>query len=309
MSQAVERKGRLAGVERWGYQLERPSIDGLAGSPHDLLVVDYSRDGTGGESFTRADVERIRRRPDGSARIVLAYMSIGEAEAYRDYWRWYWGGHWYSRLFGWMLAPKWVGDENREWRRNLAVRYWEPAWQEVILGEGGYLDRILDAGFDGVYLDKVDSSVEKVARGRPSAQDDMRTFVRRIAEKGRAVRPGFLVVPQNGEELLTDPAYVALIDGIAKEDLLYGEFAEGKPNPEPVVARRSALLARAVEAGKTVLAMEYLDDPARIAAARMRLEGLGYVPYFGDRRLRTLRYGDEPTTAWRRRGPATSEDR
>ncbi|MEZ5853724.1 MAG: endo alpha-1,4 polygalactosaminidase [Hyphomicrobiaceae bacterium] len=248
-------------------------------------------------AISRREIERLQHRPDGGRRLLLAYLSIGEAETYRDYWRWYWGGSWYANIIGWFLAPKWVGTENKEWRGNYAVRYWEAGWQNLILGDGGYLDRILAAGFDGVYLDKVDASLESIAKGRSSARDDMRTFVRRIAEKGRSRKPGFIVVPQNGEELLDDDAYVALIDGIAKEDLLYGEFKEKRANPKDAIARRTGELHRASAKGKTVLAVEYLDDPAIIADVRKRLEAEGFVPNFADRALQTLRYGDLPGTA------------
>ena len=193
--------------------------------------------------------------------------------------------------------PSWLGPENRDWRGNYAVRYWDDGWQRRIIGPGGYLERIVEAGFDGIYLDKIDSSIESIAKARPTARTDMREFVRRIAEKGRAQRPGFLVVPQNGEELLADDDYVAIIDGIGKEDLLYGEFDEKKANPERTVREREAMLERATAKGKTVLAVEYLDDADRIASARKRLEDLGFVPYFADRPLATLRYGDLPGTA------------
>ena len=291
---AEQRQGSLAHVKRWGYQLQSPKVSVLAASPHDLVVIDYSRDGTADEAFSAADLAAIKQRPDGGRRLVLAYLSIGEAETYRSYWRWYWGGKWYTKPLGWLLAPSWLGPENSSWRGNFAVRYWDDGWQRLVTGPDGYLERIVAAGFDGVYLDKIDSSIEAIAKSRPSARDDMREFVRRIAEKGRAQRAGFLVVPQNGEELLTDDGYIALIDGIGKEDLLHGEFKEKVANPENVIARRTALLSRAKEAGKTVLAVEYLDDAQRIAEARRRLEGLGFVPYFGDRELKTLRYGDLP---------------
>jgi cysteinyl-tRNA synthetase len=295
--QAAERNGPLAAVERWGYQLQRPRIERIAASPHDLIVIDYSRDGSDEGAFTAAEVTRMKSRPNGGKRIMLSYLSIGEAETYRDYWRWYWGGKWYSRPIGWFFAPSWLGPENRDWRGNFAVRYWDEDWQRRIIGPGGYLERIVAAGFDGVYLDKIDSSIEAIAKSRPSARDDMREFVRRIADRGRQLRPGFLVVPQNGEELLADAAYVDIIDGIGKEDLLYGEFNEKKANPEEIIRKRTALLQRATAKGKTVFAVEYLDDPDRIAAARERLERLGFVPYFGDRPLATLRYGDLPDTA------------
>lgn len=294
---AADRQGALAAVERWGYQLQRPRIARIVASPHDLMVIDYSRDGSDDGAFTAVEVARMKARPDGRKRIMLAYLSIGEAETYRDYWRWYWGGKWYTRPIGWLFAPSWLGPENSDWRGNYAVRYWDESWQQRIVGPGGYLERIVAAGFDGVYLDKIDSSIEAIAKSRPSARDDMRAFVRRIAETGRKQHPGFIVVPQNGEELLTDAGYVDVIDGIGKEDLLYGEFDEKKANPEKTVTKREALLAHATAKGKTVLAVEYLDDPTRIATARERLEQLGFVPYFADRPLATLRYGDSPETA------------
>ncbi len=294
--QAEPRQGPLATVKSWGYQLQAYDFNRLVLSPHDLLVIDLARDGTD-RQFTRREIERLRRHPDGGRRIVLAYMSIGEAEIYRDYWRWYWGGSWYANLLGWFLAPKWVGAENSDWRGNFAVRYWDPGWQSQIIGKAGYLERIMEAGFDGVYLDKVDACLDAIARDRPSAKDDMRAFVRRIADTARAASPGFMIVPQNGEELLDDAAYTALIDGIAKEDLLFGEFKEKRANPETAIARRTGELMEAAASGKTVLAVEYLDDPTTIAKARARLEALGFVPFFADRELKTLRYGDLPGTA------------
>ena len=142
---------------------------------------------------------------------MLAYLSIGEAQTYRYYWKWYWG--W---VFG-VLSPRWLGSENPEWRGNYGVRYWHEGWQKIILGgENSYLDRIVKAGFDGVYLDGVDEYVDMVKEKR-NARALMIAFVKAIAERARALKPGFLVVPQNAEALLADASYRAVIDGIGKE--------------------------------------------------------------------------------------------
>ena len=85
----------------------------------------------------------MRRKPDGSRRLVLAYMSIGEAESYR----WYWPRR----------SSAWLGAENPQWRGNYGVRFWHSDWQEIIFE---YTDKIVAAGFDGVYLDKVDEFEE-----------------------------------------------------------------------------------------------------------------------------------------------------
>ena len=132
----------LATAKSWAYQLRGIDPDAIARSPYDVVVVDFAdRE----QPFTTAEVERMRSRPDGSRRIVLAYLSIGEAERYRAYWQ----ADWHAK------PPAWLGPENPEWKGNFPVRFWDPAWQNIILGNtDAYLDRIMAAGFDGTYLDR-----------------------------------------------------------------------------------------------------------------------------------------------------------
>ena len=91
----------LAAATAWGYQLQY--VDPLAVPGEiDMIVVDYSRDGTAARAFKSTDVEALRRRPDGKPRIVLCYLSIGEAENYRAYWDMSWNSK----------PPQWLGAEN-----------------------------------------------------------------------------------------------------------------------------------------------------------------------------------------------------
>jgi cysteinyl-tRNA synthetase len=223
---AAERDQLLQAAKSWAYQLQKVEPAEITACPYDMVVIDYSRDGSHEMAFTREDVARMQKKPDGSRRIVLAYLSIGEAETYRYYWRWYWG--WFFRL----VAPGWLAGQNREWRGNYAVRYWTEDWQDIIFkGQNSYLDRIIRTGFDGAYLDKVDEYEEKsIARSNPNARADMIDFVGALAAHARGREPGFLIVPQNGEELLEDRSYRASIDAAGKEDLLFGERRTGRAN-------------------------------------------------------------------------------
>jgi cysteinyl-tRNA synthetase, unknown class len=278
--------GLLAAAKSWGYQLQNVDPDEIAAAPYDVFVIDYSRDGSGAEALTADDLDKLKVKPDGERRIVLSYLSIGEAETYRYYWKWYWG--WF---FGW-LAPSWRGKQNAEWRGNYGVRYWEDDWQRIIFrGDNSYLDRIIKAGFDGVYLDKVDEYVD-MAKENPNARADMIAFVQALAARARAIKPGFLIVPQNAEELLTDQAYRAAIDGLGKEDLLFGEIKDQQPNTPQSISDNVARLKLLTADRKPVFAVEYLDDPKEIERARKRLEGYGFIPYFADRALDNMRIGD-----------------
>jgi len=47
---------------------------------------------------------------------------------------------------------------NPNWEGNFKVQYWNPTWQSIIYGsETSYLKKIINAGFDGVYLDIIDA--------------------------------------------------------------------------------------------------------------------------------------------------------
>jgi cysteinyl-tRNA synthetase len=75
-------------------------------------------------------------------------MSIGESEDYRYYWQASWN----------TAKPEWMNAENPDWPGNFKVKYWHTEWQSIIYGnDGSYLKKILDAGFDGVYLDIIDA--------------------------------------------------------------------------------------------------------------------------------------------------------
>src|SRR5262249_13194286 len=150
----------------------------------------------------------------------LAYLSIGEAETYRYYWQPAWD----------RTPPPWLADTNKRYRTNILARYWDAGWQAIIFrGENNYLGRILAAGFDGVYLDRVDVHQE-LEQEHPTARADMLAFVTALAVQARSLKGNFLVVPQNAEELLDDASYRGVIDGIAKEDLLFGDGRSKYPN-------------------------------------------------------------------------------
>jgi cysteinyl-tRNA synthetase len=278
----AERRRRMGAVDNWGYWLNSFEIAGVATAPHDLLVIDseMSANRTFERQYLSEEVARMKRRPDGSPRVLLAYLSIGEAERYRPYWR----QEWYDVA----KKPVWLGKENRRWAGNFAVQFWHPEWQQLIFGASeSYLDRIVAQGFDGVYLDRADA-FSQWRKVQPSASSDMATFIARLADHARARKPEFLIVMQNAEELLEETTVFNAIDGIAKEDLLYGVRRAEEPNKPDDVAWSVQLLHMAQKAGRKVLVVEYLKDPEKMTAAARGILEEGFVPYFAPRRLHCL---------------------
>ena len=116
----------------------------LAKTNHDLLVIDLF---TNDWKATADDLKALKKKANGGRRLVLCYVSIGEAKDYRFYWKKDWKPG----------NPAFLGPENPQWKRNFAVKYWEPEWQAVFVGgKESYLSKVQAAGFDGIYLDKVD---------------------------------------------------------------------------------------------------------------------------------------------------------
>jgi cysteinyl-tRNA synthetase len=176
------------------YQLQRIDLQAIGNTRFDLVIMDYSRDGSDAEKFTSGEIAALKDSP-GGPETVLSYMTIGEAEDYR----WYWQQSWDKNRDGRpdAGAPAWLGRANPDWPGNYKVRYWDPAWQQIVYD---YVDKVLAAGYDGVYLDVVDAYEYWGPGGSgspdyPDAEDDMVDFVEGIATYGRVTRnhPNFKV--------------------------------------------------------------------------------------------------------------------
>ena len=128
-------------------------IEKIRATDYDAVIMDAFVDG-GNVPFSRAAVESIKKKASGGARFVIAYMSIGEAEDYR----WYWDERWVRGKKLAKNAPVWLDKLNPDWKGNYKVQYWNEDWQTIICGgEDSYIQKIIDAGFDGVYLDIIDA--------------------------------------------------------------------------------------------------------------------------------------------------------
>ena len=281
---------RINTVKTWGYQLASLSLATAQQSPYDLLVVDATTGLDTGQPFTRAEVERLKQGPNGQRRLVVSYLSIGEAEDYRaDY---------FSPEYMEEEAPDWLMKENPQWKGNRLIRFCTEGWQTTILGdergrnvysgdEPSPLYRLLELGFDGVYLDRVDVYSE-IAKDCPDGANKMVDFVARLAAHARKSDPHFLVILQNAEELLDHPLMLETIDGVAKESAFYGgDMSQARNNPAQteVVLK---YLRRAKAAGRAVFVVDYVNDRSHSADAMRRGRSEGFVPYIGPRNLAQL---------------------
>lgn len=275
-SEANDAKARLLMSSNWTYQLQGADLEELGRTRYDVLVVDAFL------ASNRSEIERLRTLSSAPAkkRIVLAYLSVGAAEVYRYYWQ---------RCCSRGKRPEWIGAPDQRWPGNYHVRFWRPEWKSILFEEeASYLHKIVELGFDGVFLDRVaDAARRPETDVDPKAE--MARLVRELSKKAKSLAPNFLVVAQNAEELVADAGYLAAIDGIVKEDLLFGAEGNGQRNNPTAITSSIEHLKQAQAAGKHVLIAEYLDEDALIDGARTEILELGFVPYFAPRKLDRLR--------------------
>jgi cysteinyl-tRNA synthetase len=265
------------------YQLQDIDLAAAGNSAYDLIVMDYSADGTDEEAYTRTEIEALRRSPGGD-KILLSYISIGEAEEYRYYWQENWKKG----------SPAWLDDPNPTWVHNHKVHYWDPEWQATVFG---YVDKIIGAGFDGIYLDIVDGYEYYADRGRDAAAQEMAGFVAAIAAHARRQNPDFYIFPQNGEGLAhLIPAYLDVVDGIGKEDAYYGYHDDDVATPADATAETERELDVFLSAGKLVLTTDYATTRSHVDDAYAQSRAKGYVPFVTVRDLDklTINPGHEP---------------
>ncbi len=127
------------------YSTAQEFVDAVAATNYDVIVMDYFYNG---QEYTDAQIAKLKQKANGGVRMIISYMSIGEAEDYRFYWK-----------SDWKVGnPTWLDKENPNWKGNYKVRYWETDWQNIIFGSNeAYLDKIIAKGFDGTYLDIIDA--------------------------------------------------------------------------------------------------------------------------------------------------------
>ncbi len=127
------------------YSSKQNMLDAISATNYDLIIIDLFYDE---EPFTAAEINQLKTKANGGQRLVIAYMSIGSAENYRYYWQKNWRLH----------KPDWLKKKYDGYKDEIWVEYWNSEWKNIIFGnDESYLKKIVNASFDGVYLDNVEA--------------------------------------------------------------------------------------------------------------------------------------------------------
>ena len=128
-------------------------------------------------------------------------------------------------------------------------------------------------------------------------REQMRKFVQNISNYARSLRPAFVVIPQNGPELLVkqdvaDPekaspayAYMHSIDGVLQEALFFGMGAPVNKDKQTALL---ALTDQAKENGLKVLVVDYAGKAETADQSYSLNSAKGYIPFAAHQRIEDI---------------------
>ena len=288
----------LSSIRNWMYQIQDLNKDGavqsLAATNYDMLVIEPGQNFSESPYESQQMVRRLHEKPDSTARVVLAYIDIGQAEDYRNYWQ----DAWVAPKDGLRGSPDFlVAADPDGWEGNYPVAYWDPAWQSLWLGPDGIVADLARLGFDGVFLDWIeaydDDRVRAVAeKAGISPEAAMITFVEALGEAGRTINPDFLIVAQNAMYLIdSDPdRYAKAIDALAVESTWFNGFGDsdwddsdsGDQHDQHVAEystpARLAQILRYQNAGLPVFSVDYALKQNNVTTVYGEAQSRGIIP-------------------------------
>jgi cysteinyl-tRNA synthetase, unknown class len=127
------------------FSSKETMLEDLKSTNYDVLLIDLFYEDN---ILISSEVEQLKTKANGGKRLVIGYMNVGSAENYRYYWK-----------DGWKLHnPNWIKKKYTGYDDEFIVEFWVKEWQDIIFGnDDSYLKKIIDAGFDGAYLDNVEA--------------------------------------------------------------------------------------------------------------------------------------------------------
>lgn len=128
------------------YSSKKAFMDAIAKTNYDLVMIDLCFGDF--DCYSKDDLNVLRQKANGGKRLVLSYVNIGAAEKWRYYWKYPWK----------VGNPIWIKKAYEGYDEEFYVQFWNKDWQNIIFGnDESYVKKIIDAGFDGAYLDNVEA--------------------------------------------------------------------------------------------------------------------------------------------------------
>ena len=148
ISKLSEARNYLYLINADNYADKNSLLAAVKNTNFDVVLIDlfFIKDDT--DIFTADDVLQLKTKKSGGKRLVISYINIGSIESFRYYWKPEWKKG----------SPSWIVKNYQGYPDEYWIEYWHPDWMNIIYGnDNSYIKKIIDAGFDGAYLDNTEA--------------------------------------------------------------------------------------------------------------------------------------------------------
>lgn len=208
--------------------------------------------------------------------ILIAYVSVGEAETYRSYWE--------------AVKDKpWIVGENPNWDGNYFVDIRNEEWRRIVIDE--VISDIVNDGFEGIMMDTLDTApmLEQTLPDKyGGANKAMINFVKAIHQK----YPTLYLISNNGYAILEDIAPY-LSAALAEDINMMIDFEKDDYKEVPGKARlyKISVLKKVMNQHKIpVFNIDYVPRGDKRLAKQCIDESrrLGFRPYVAEKHLNSI---------------------
>ncbi len=238
-----------------------------------IRTADWRAAGQQADLVVSTDNAQLVPARSSNGPLHLVYLSVGEAEMSRWYWRKVRG-----RAF--------LVEINPDWEKSVRVDIRDKAWRDILFEEE--VPRLLALGYQGFMLDTLDTPLYLEAR-EPARFAGSR---RALAQFVREIRKKFphIVLLANGTEALAEVA--PYVDGYVTESLFATYDSPNQGYRRTTVAERTWRVAQVNAAlsrvWRPVFSIEYASDNALSDWAIRESLKHGFRPYVTNRNVDRL---------------------
>ena len=214
-------------------------------SKYDLVIIEPY-------NYNKEDLKKLKSLNPNIK--VIAYLSIGEVSKDRPYFK---------------DCQKIIVGKNQNWNSQY-VNVSSPIWQKIILDE---VKKFKDMGFDGVFLDTVDSAIYT------NQKNEVIDSIKKIREEN----PNIIIIQNRGFEVIDKTA--PYMDGFLFEDFTTGyDFKNKKAyywdngDLNWINAQGEKLKNFKEKYGIVILTLDYVNDAEMAKKCIEHAEKYGFIP-------------------------------
>lgn len=259
-------QGRLNKVNKWfillSYDPDKNAVSKSDIERYDMAILDPD---------SHPSIEAVRKKT-----VLIAYVSIGEAETYRKYW---------ANAEG----QDWVLGKNPNWPGNYYVDVRSSEWKHIITDE--VIPDLIGKGFEGIMMDTIDTAV-MLETGDPEKYAGSNEAMAGLIKSIHDTYPELLLISNNGFAILEEIA--PYLDGMLTEDIyMMPDFANNsyKKVPAEESAYKISILTKLMKEHKMpVFIVDYIPqkDKALISEDISKIKRLRFKPYIAEKDLDKL---------------------